>query len=111
MVRGERHQGKYVPLLAATSAGAHGGITETVGIPAVKQPEVYSESTELVPIEAAGPQPSVPTGWAVCTATEPKSTVTIGRTLPIEIGNCRVMANADTDPDLLLRVCKTLAEA
>ena len=47
----------------------------------------------------------VPSGWALCEVAEPKSSPKI---LPIEIGCCRVMADAEVDPELLAKVCKVL---
>ena len=46
------------------------------------------------------------TEWvALCEAAEPKNS---GKALPIEIGKFRVLADADTDAELLAKVCKTL---
>ena len=72
--------------------------------------------TELVPVTAAkeltAPQApasaelSVPDGWAVCAlAEQPKLPA---KTLPIEIGKCRVLADETVDPELLAKVCKAL---
>jgi len=46
-----------------------------------------------------------PSGWAVCQATE---TTNHDNPLTIEIGECRVLANGDVDPELLLKVCRVL---
>jgi len=49
---------------------------------------------------------TVPTGWAVC---EPAlESVHKEKTLPIEINGCRVLADMDTDPELLAKTCKVL---
>ena len=49
---------------------------------------------------------SVPDGWAVCALMEqPKLQA---KTLPIEIGKCRVLADEDVDPELLAKFCKAL---
>ena len=47
----------------------------------------------------------VPNGWAVCEAAAPVQEEAV---LPIEINGCRVMASADTDLQLLSKVCKVL---
>ena len=45
-----------------------------------------------------------PKGWAVC-----KSKINISeKPLPIEIGGCKVLASADMDDELLLKVCRLL---
>ena len=53
---------------------------------------------------------AVPSGWAAVTEAEPatSSAVSAARTLPIEIGSCRVVASSDTDDELLAKVCKVL---
>jgi len=48
----------------------------------------------------------VPNGWALCEVAEPKNS---GKALTIEIGKFRVLADTDTDFELLPKVCKTLA--
>ena len=47
----------------------------------------------------------VPKGWAICGSTK---TADEGKTLPIEIGGCRVLAGLDVDPQLLAKVCRVL---
>jgi len=50
--------------------------------------------------------PTMPHGWVICEPaldSAPKE-----KPLPIEIGGCRVLASADTDPELLAQVCKVL---
>ena len=42
--------------------------------------------------------------WAVCEVAPANE----GKTLPIEINGCRVLASADTDAELLARTCKVL---
>ena len=48
---------------------------------------------------------SVPGGWAVC-----ETTITTAKDKPltIEVGGCKVLADADVDPELLLKVCRAL---
>jgi transposase-like protein len=61
--------------------------------------------SELLPTKQAAPD-----GWAIvravgaCDADDPKTS----RKLPIEIGNFRVLADMDTDSELLAKVCKVL---
>jgi transposase-like protein len=52
-------------------------------------------------------QSVVPTGWAVCSQKE--EDVAVSKAVVIEIGKCRVEATMDTDPELLMKVCRTLA--
>ncbi len=62
---------------------------------------------ELTAIEAcATTELSVPEGWTVCAL--PETPKLPAKMLPIEIGQCRVMADADVDPELLVKVCKAL---
>ena len=51
-------------------------------------------------------QPSVPAGWALA---EPGKEPTGDSTVTIEIGSFRVRAAADTDMELLSKVCRMLA--
>ena len=50
----------------------------------------------------------VPRGWALCETDGPGVPNAEGRNIPIEIGACRVMVGADTDSELLSKVCKVL---
>ena len=59
-----------------------------------------SSQPEYISVDDA----TVPSGWAIC-ATE---TVDTSKTLPIEINGCKVLASADTDPELLAKTCKVL---
>jgi transposase-like protein len=60
----------------------------------------------MTPTEASGIDKFlVPKGWAVCEATK---TASNEKPLTIEIGDCRVLANADVDSELLLKVCRVL---
>jgi putative transposase len=52
----------------------------------------------------AGALPA-PGGWTAAVPT----TDAVSRTLPIEIGKCRVLADRDTDEKLLAKVCRVLA--
>ena len=47
----------------------------------------------------------VPGGWA---RLEPTSTVPSGSSVNIEINGCQVEVTAETDPELLVKVCRTL---
>ena len=49
---------------------------------------------------------SAPPGWAVCNVKETESK---DKTLSIEIGKGRITVAADTDADLLTKVCRVLA--
>ena len=49
----------------------------------------------------------VPSGWAVCEA-KTAETTNNEKPLTIQIGDCRVLANADVDTELLLKVCRVL---
>ena len=51
-------------------------------------------------------QALAPVGW---TAIETIETKTNAAALPVEIGNCRILVNSDTDMSLLAKVCKSLA--
>jgi len=48
----------------------------------------------------------VPNGWAVYEAVEPR--VGISPCVTIEVGGIRVLAETDTDPELLVKVCRAL---
>lgn len=59
---------------------------------------------ELSVQQAAGEQAMVPSGWAICApeqAGAPKAVI-------IEIGKCRVEATAESDPEVLAKVCRML---
>ena len=47
----------------------------------------------------------VPSGWAVCEAAEP---TVRDKPVTIEIGGIRVLAETDTAPELLVKVCRAL---
>lgn len=47
----------------------------------------------------------VPNGWVQLAPSQPQQ---MKATLDIEISGCRVTADADTDPELLIRVCRVL---
>ena len=47
----------------------------------------------------------VPRGWAVCEAVEP---TVRDKPVTIEIGGIRVLAETETDPELLVKVCRAL---
>ena len=51
---------------------------------------------------------AAPSGWAVCRPTQEETAPARGIT--IEIGKGRITATADTDPVLLGKVCRVLAE-
>lgn len=48
----------------------------------------------------------VPSGWAQLAESDPDTSAE--NTLTIEIEGCRVTVNDQTDPELLLKVCRTL---
>jgi len=50
----------------------------------------------------------IPSGWALCEPAKPETSAGTEQTIPIEIGACRVMVGADTNPELLSKVCKVL---
>jgi len=58
------------------------------------------------PIIPKTKEPLAPSGWAVCTAIE--TTAEKDKALAIEIKGCRVLAEADTDSGLLMKVCRML---
>ena len=45
-----------------------------------------------------------PPSWAVCEV----APTTESQTLPIEINGCRILANMNTSPELLAKICKVL---
>lgn len=56
--------------------------------------------------EAAGSEKSlVPNGWTICESAGPTSK---GSSLAIEIGGYRLHVEAETDPELLAKVCRVL---
>lgn len=61
--------------------------------------------TELAKTEE--PKNIVPNGWVQLAPPQPQSQQTKA-TLNIEINGCRVTAEADTDPELLKKVCRVL---
>ena len=59
-----------------------------------------------LPVAVEPKQEIVPTGWA---AIEPAETTEVeASALPIEIGNCRIIVDSDTDIELLAKVCSML---
>ena len=58
-------------------------------------------SREVSPCEKA----LIPDGWAVCKSAEP---VAMGKPVAIEIGGFRVIAEAESDPGILVKVCRAL---
>jgi len=48
----------------------------------------------------------LPSGWAQLAEAEPATA--IESTVTLEIGGCRIIANTETDPDLLAKVCRVL---
>ena len=54
-------------------------------------------------------KPLVPNGWALCKASEIEATDR-ENVLAIEIGPCRIIANQNLDPELLLKVCRVLVQ-
>lgn len=59
--------------------------------------------TELAKVEE--PRNIVPNGWVQLAPPQPQQTKA---TLDIDINGCRVTADADTDPELLKKVCRVL---
>ena len=48
----------------------------------------------------------VPNGWALCeVSSNPSEVATV---LPIEINGCRILADMNTDSELLAKICKVL---
>lgn len=66
-----------------------------------KLPE--SAFTQLAKTE--DPEKIVPNGWVQI---EPKQAQHVKEALNIEINDCHITVNADTDPELLKKVCRTL---
>ena len=58
--------------------------------------------------QAEGTGSALPEGWALCNAEEKALVANRKKTLPIEIGVCRVMVDLEVDPELLTRVCRVL---
>lgn len=58
--------------------------------------------------QAEATVPALPEGWALCNAEEKATLANRMKTLPIEIGVCRVMVDSEVDPELLTRVCRVL---
>jgi hypothetical protein len=63
-------------------------------------------SKELVPQTGETTELGVPAGFAL--VVPPECSTNSAKSLPIEIGKFRVLAEADTDPELLKSVCKVL---
>ena len=60
---------------------------------------------KLLPAAEGGVKQSlVPSGWAMCKASEAAP----AKSLTIEIGGYRIMAEPDTDPELLAKTCRML---
>jgi putative transposase len=62
----------------------------------------------LTSLNQAGYTPSwqhIPSGWAMCEAAIEKE-----KTIAIEINGCRILANQNTDDELLLRTCRMLVK-
>jgi len=58
-------------------------------------------------VKAQNPEPGlVPSGWTQLSDFEPK--IATEKALTIEVGGCRVAVNDQTDPELLLSVCRML---
>ena len=60
----------------------------------ISQPEVSSDNS------------AAPMSWAMCEVSSKSSGE--DKVLRIEINGCHVLANTDTDPELLARTCKVL---
>ena len=61
---------------------------------------------ELLPaVKGRRDADAVPAGWAVCAA---KETLQSRKPVTIEIGGCKIRAEADVDPDQLKQVCRIL---
>jgi hypothetical protein len=56
---------------------------------------------EAVPCET----PLIPNGWAICKSGEQEIN---GKAVAIEIGGLRVIAEAESDPEILVKVCRAL---
>jgi len=56
-------------------------------------------------IDADDACPPAPPGWALCETTE---SAVNNKTVTIEIGGFKVLAEADTDPETLTKVCRVL---
>jgi hypothetical protein len=73
------------------------------------QRQLREAAVERMPLRLAEPARGiVPSGWAKADSGGDARNAK-GRVLPIEIGGCRVMADADTDAELLAKVCRVLA--
>jgi putative transposase len=57
--------------------------------------------------ERAKDQPDAPKGWALCSTTAEQSK-SLTKSVTIEIGSFRVLAEAGFDPELLEKVCRIL---
>ena len=58
-------------------------------------------------VKAQNPEPGlVPSGWTQLAEVEPETIAE--NLLTIEVGGCRVAVNDQTNPELLLKVCRTL---
>jgi len=56
-------------------------------------------------VKSEGSKGIVPSGWMQLTPSQPQQ---IKATLDIEISGCHITAGADTDPELLKKVCRVL---
>lgn len=70
------------------------------------QRKLREAACEELAVQEAGSEKSlVPVGWAVCATVEP---VAKDKVLTVEISGCCVYVEADTDPELLSKVCRVL---
>jgi len=66
----------------------------------------YEDLAARVEKEGASSEKSlIPSGWAVCKSAEEEVT---GKAVTIEIGEFRVIAEAESDPEILVKVCRAL---
>lgn len=56
-------------------------------------------------VKTEGSKDIVPSGWMQLTPSQPQQ---IKASLDIEINGCHITASADTDPELLKKVCRVL---
>ena len=63
------------------------------------------ETAYFALIEQEPENTTVPNGW---TKVMPGSVSSAEKSLTIEVGGCRITATAETDPELLAKICRTL---
>ena len=71
------------------------------------QRKLRETAAKQIAHEVGVSQELIPSGWAQVGAAEERQKTEVPG-MPIEIGKCRIMADEETNPELLAKVCRIL---